>query len=232
MTIGAELPALASQVSALKAGLALTQAYGMDIFSRYEEQAAVYILPETVDRARVVRVLQETALALRSQGEAVQIDDLSFGSDPASLTLTLALSGDPQAVAHFLSLLDLSGRITLSDVLGKDATDQFLLAVSVQSPLSMPAASLFLALDPLQYALDPLTAEDKLFADVPAAQAAALKSDLLDSPVGALRSQLTPIATVLKAKRVWPLPLLSVNRMDREQNKWTVDVKLFERSGK
>ena len=53
MTIGEELPALRSELSALQANVALEQTYGAGIFSRYEEQAAVYILPEIVDSKRV-----------------------------------------------------------------------------------------------------------------------------------------------------------------------------------
>lgn len=233
MAIGAQLPSISSQLSLLQANEAVGQTYGADLYARYEEQASAYVLPHAVDTARTVRVLQEIALALRDEGEQVTVDALQFatanGPDTAT---TLTLSGDPAAVAHFLALLDLSGKPTLADVLGPQTSDHVLASVSAVSPASLPAATLFLALDPLQYALDPMVAQEHLVVDMPQEQVGSLQAQILDSSIGRLRSSLGPIASALKRKRVWPLPLLTIDHVLFDGKVWTVQMGLRERGEK
>lgn len=233
MAVGTRLPEVTSRVNLLSAMLESEKAYGADVLSSKEEQAAVYILPSQPDTARTVRVLQEIVRGFTTPDQ-LGIDKLTFGQPTVQngrkeLAGTLVMHGDFSWVTRVIALMEMSGRLSVSDVLPSAVTNDFLGRMEAANPASLGVASKFLYMDLLAYSEHADDAETQVFADVPIDTAADARTLLLQSGLADVRRALSPVAAHLREQAVWPLPLMRVKSVTGKGNVWTVEFVLMSR---
>ena len=234
--VGTSLPEKRSEVALLAANVEAEQIFQRDALVAKEEQASVYVLPDTSPVPRAVSSIQETVLALAQDGnETISLQKLSFDTTAQehgsykSLSGSFVLKGTFQSVVRFLGILSLSGDMILKDVFTADAEQVFLRQVEASAPLSLRAAEDFLYIDLLQYAANPDQAEQRMLKDMPPEVASDLRTFILQSGAADIRSALSKVAKRLAERTVWPLPLLRIDHIVRGEGEWKVAVTLFGR---
>lgn len=233
--IGTTLPELRASVDLLAANRQAALFFEQHGQRAREEQASVYVLPDTPSGARAVSALQAIVSALQGTQTTLSLERITMDPAPVdrgefkTLRAELVLRGDYAAVSRFLSVLDFSGRMMIRDVLTDEASTSFLKQINAIAPLSLKAAEDFLFADLVAYAAEPDRIEQDMFKDVPLEAQPEIRAFLLASGLGAVRLSLSDIAPALRSKNVWPLPLLSVNALRREGERWTMDLVLYRR---
>lgn len=232
--IGTQLPKLKSTVSLLAASVAAEQMFARQALAAREEQASVYVLPQSSPGPRVVKTLQELSLALGKLG-SLRFEKLMF--DPAvsdegsikKLTGHLTVRGSLQDTARLLTILGFGGDMMVRDAITPADQELFLRQTEASAPLSLPAAEDFLYLDLIEYASDPDAHEQRLLADMSVDTASALRAMLLSAGLADVRSAFTGIAPSLKERNLWPMPLFDVRSVTRDQDRWTVEFVTYGR---
>jgi hypothetical protein len=233
--IGSALSIKHSAVTLHAAQFEAERAFVQGALTAREEQAEVYVLPDTSPVPRMVRALDELSRILMKAGSDVRVDRVGFDSAPEdhgtfkSLRGRAVFHGSYQSVARLLGLLSFSGDMMLKDVLPASVQDALLQDIEAAAPLSLRAAQDFLYLDLLQFALDPSRQEDQMFADVPPEAALDMKAFLIEQGTGPLRTTFADIAPAIKASSVWPLPLVRIESVVRNGTDWTVTMVVYMR---
>lgn len=235
LTIGSQISQLRSKVLLMRATLESEKAYGADILTSQEEQASAYILPAQPDTARTVHVVQELVTALDADHHQFALDRLTFASAPQKLDghtelgATAVLHGNLADVSHFLSVIEQSGKLTVSDVLGPTLRTQLLSKIESGSPDSLTAAAQFLLIDILRYSTNADDEEKKLFRDMSLALASDIHASLIQAGLGDIRTTLAPIASQLKSNQAWPLPLMRTVSVSEKDGEWTIGLAVITR---
>lgn len=233
--IGSALAATQAAVTLHTAQLDAERAFTRGALTAREEQAEVYVLPETSPVPRMVRAVDQLARILSKAGEDISVVRVSFDGAPVNrgtfkaLHGTAVLRGSYQTVARLLGLLSLSGDMMVKDVLPSAVQDTLLSDLESISPLSLRAAYDFLYLDLLAFAADPARAEDSMFAEVPEEVALDLKAFLIEKGTASLRGIFEGIAPAIKSSGIWPLPLVQVDSVVRRDTEWEVGMTVFMR---
>lgn len=234
--IGSVLPELKSSVALLRANTEAEQMFARDGLAAREEQAKAYVLTDGSPAPRTVAALQDIVAALAKRPDAkLSFDRLTFDAKPADLgsekTLgaTLVLKGNFRDTARVLGILSFSGDMMVRDTIGDADERAFLEKVESSAPLSLKAAEDFLYTDLLDYASDPDRAEQAFLADMATDTMGDIRSFILGAGLADVRLGLQDTAPLLKDKRAWPLPLLSVIGMHREGDTWTISLTIFSR---
>ncbi len=234
--IGTTLPELRSSVALLAANLQAEQFFSENALSAREEQASVYVLPDSRAAGRTVASFQTIAGALRdtlkTEGSirTMTFDDSSVGhSDYKTIGAHLQMSGDFRYVSTFLSILSFSGKMMIRDVLSDDAVAAFLKQINASAPLSLKAAEDFLYTDLLEYAANPDQVEQRMLQDLPTETQPDVRSFVLSSGLASVRTSLTEIAPALRNRNVWPLPFVTVDSLSRSGDAWTIGLTFYRR---
>lgn len=235
--IGSALPELRSRVALLNANVEAERLFGMDKFAAREEQASVYILPESPEGARAVTVLQEVAAALSADNSPVGINGITFAQDSTTVDGHRELAGAVKITAssadlsRLLTALEFSGDLSVRDALPPEQSRAFLKLVESVSPLTLPSAEEFLFSDLVAYAADPDGAEQRLTRDMQPSDAADVRTLLLSAGLADVRTSLAAVAPRLKQQRLWPMPLLRVDSLESQgNNEWILGIAVFGRS--
>lgn len=233
LAIGVELPVLRSRVALLKASLATEKAYGMDAAASLEEQAALSVLPITPDAPRFIAMLTSVVAAIDT---GLSVERVVFGQETVEegrkrIPVTLSLSGPFSAVTRLLSILRLSGKLTVSDLLQSDAEKRFLDDVDARSPASLLAASQFLSSDILSVAAQPEAALDRVTHDMPSSLAADVRAILLSSGLAPVFDVLSPIVQSFSDTGNWPLPLFTLDTVERTGDRTVIHLTMVGRKG-
>lgn len=234
--IGTTLPELRSSVALLRANREAEEYFSRTARSAREEQASVYVLPNTPAASRTVTVLQTIVSALsesmKEQGaiQTVVFADRTTDHDSyKTLRGTLRMTGSFRFVATFLSILSMSGNMMIRDVFTDDATSTFLKQVNESAPLSLKAAEDFLYTDLLTYASTPDQVEQSMLSDLPSEVQPDVRAFVLSSGLAAVRTALSDVAPTLKKSRAWPLPLLTVDSLKRDGKSWEIGLTVYRR---
>lgn len=234
--IGTTLPDLRSTVALLAANRQAEQFFSKNALAAREEQASVYILPDSPAAGRTIDSFQTIANVLSdSMTEEGSLQNLSFESTVIdrggfkTIGAQMMLRGNFRFVSAFLSVLSFSGDMMIRDVLSDDAIVTFLKKINASAPLSLKAAEDFLYTDLLEYAAEPDRIEQEMLQDLPPDTQGDIRSFVLASGLSAVRSSLTKIAPELRRNRVWPLPFVTVDSMKRQGQQWTIDLTFYRR---
>jgi hypothetical protein len=232
--VGTQLPELKSSVALLAASVEAEQIFAEQALLAREEQAAAYILPEGSPVGRAVSAIQETMIGFK-KGDGLTLEKLSFGQEPEdhgsikTTAGTMVLRGPFADVAAFLTVLGYGGDMMIRDVIPVADQQVFLALVEETAPLSLKGAEDFLYLDLVQYASSPDREEQRILADAAPEAAGEIRTLLLQIGLAGVRSALGPVAPHLKARELWPLPLLRIDRLTRDGDRWTADITLYSR---
>lgn len=232
--IGTQLPELKSEVALLQASVEAEQIFAEQALAAREEQAQAYVLPEGSPVSRAVSSLQETVIGFE-KGDDLRLEKLTFLSsteDHGSYKTTngtMILRGSYDSVAALLSVLGFGGDMMIRDVLSVEDQQEFLALIESNAPLSLKAAEDFLYLDLVQYASAPDREEKRMLGDAPAEVMDAARLLLLQAGLADVRTALGPVAEHLKAKKLWPLPLMRMSSVQRDGDRFTVEIVLYSR---
>lgn len=232
--IGSQLPVLKSTVALLSASVDAERAYSLQALAAREEQASAYILPGVSPVSRVVSALQEIVIGL-DRGDELTLESQTFASTPKDTgsiketSGTVVLQGSFRAVAELLMVIGYGGDMMVRDVLSVEDQQKFLEQVEVSAPLSLQAAEDFLYLDLVEYASSPDSAEQSILPDAQPDVVDAVRSFLLQAGLAGVRSALSHVAPHLKERKLWPLPLMRVQSIVRDGNRWTVQMIAYSR---
>lgn len=234
--IGLSLPELKNSVALLRSSVEAERVFARQARAAREEQAAAYVLPATSPVPRAVLAIEQLSLALRdSSNGAFTLMSLSF---PAKIEnhgthKTLAgialIDGSFQNVARLLGAFSMAGDMMVRDAISLETEEAFLRQVGVDEPLALKAAQDFLYLDLLEYASAPDIAEQGALSSVSDAVRPDLHALLLEGGLAAVREGLSPVASRLKERKVWPLPLVEVTSVSRKGTRYTVGLRLLSR---
>ena len=234
LMIGQELPHLRSQVALLKATVATEKAFGMDAAASLEEQAASYVLPLTPDAPRLIALL---SAIVGSFSDALTLESVIVGQPVVvdareTKPVTLTLRGPLLDAMNVVSLLDLSGRLTVSDLLTSEDRKRLLEDIDARSPASLPAVSAFLSADILSVASQPDAALDRVTRDMPSAVAADTRATLLASGLTPVFDVLSPVISSLRKADSWPFPFLITDSIEYADNRTVVRLTMMGRGQK
>lgn len=231
--VGTELPKLKSTVALLSASVEAERVFAEQAMAAREEQASVYILPNATPVTRLVSTVQELVNSV-SKDSPMVVEKLTFDA-PAdagsykTVKAHLTLRGSFQSLSRILAVLGFSGDMMVRDVLPIEVQEAFLSQIEALSPASLSRAEDFLYLDLIQYAAAPDKAEQRLFADVPTDAISEIRATVLEGGLAHVRSAFTGIATQLRERNLWPLPLLRVDQIVRDGERWTVEMTAYRR---
>ncbi len=231
--VGTELPQLKSEVALLSASVEAERVFAEQAMAAREEQASVYILPSSTPVTRMVSVVQELVNSV-SKESPMTVEKLTFDApvDSGSFKTVkahLTVRGSFQGLSRILAVLGFSGDMMVRDVLSVEVQESFLSQVEAAAPASLSRAEDFLYLDLIQYASTPDKAEQRVFADVPTDAISDIRATVLEGGLAHVRSAFTGIALQLRERNLWPLPLLKVDRVTRDGERWTVEMTAYRR---
>jgi hypothetical protein len=192
-----------------------------------EEKLRAYILPAGgTDRA--VAVFNAAFDALQKTGNAKDIAPLTVG-DPSRLpgsgttlearSLSVALTVRESGMRDLLAMLDVSGLLTVHDVLVPREKQEFFSVTEVENPSSIVTVGQFLSADLLQYLSDPRGVEERLLAAFPSDTFAGLLRHLSKGEtVKNAQAFLTGnIGKVLISQKLWPMPFFTIEHAEAKE---------------
>ncbi len=188
----------------------------------YREIYDVYVLPEKADVTRTVAVLEALLTQLQQQGIVRSIGAIdTWKNDGSSVDVSLTVTAAPGGSATILSLLDVSGVLTVSDAFTEVERAALLELSEQENPAIIAAVERFLSGDLLQYAKVSELTESQLFQSVGTERFERDFRALVDT--SRLRS-FAQTALLLdggnssapqEGSSLWPLPLFTI-----EQSHW------------
>jgi hypothetical protein len=228
--IGTQLPELKASVALLAANVEAEQMFAEQAQAAREEQAAVYVLPEGSPSPRTVKVMQALTQSLDITLSKLWFDSaLKDHGSYKTLKAHMTLRGSFQQISRLLAVTNFGGDMMVRDVLPVAAQDAFLRQVEAVAPLSLKTAEDFLYLDLMQYADEPDMHEQKMLDNVPTAVLSDIRSALLDAGLADVRRAFSDIAEKLFSSALWPMPLLTIDSINRNGEVWTIDFTVFSR---
>ena len=240
VSIGLTLPDQKARVALLEAQTEAEQVFFEQGLAAREEQADIFVLPVGIPRARILQSIQEIGTAVRKDGTTFTIEGMTTGN-VASLTMSgttiektavnLMLKANFQTMTKLFGILGFSGKMMVKDVIPEGVQQAFLAEVENVSPLALGSAEQFLYTDLLEYAADPDSKEQQLFTELSPERAGELRAHLLESGLSSVRASLSPVAKDLKTSGTWPLPLVRIDSIQREGERWNIGLTAFSRKG-
>ena len=233
--IGTQLPQLKSTVSLLSASVEAERIFAEQSLTAREEQASVYVLPDGSPAPRTVKTLQEISRSLSDNGDFV-LEKLTFDAVPQdqgnfkTLKARAVIRGSFQKTARLLGVLGFGGDMVVRDTLSPAVQEEFLRQIEATAPLSLKRAEEFLYTDLMQYAANPDKNEQRMLEDIPTAAVSDIRATLLGAGLASVRSAFVGIASGLFEKGLWPMPLMNVQTVERNGDRWEIEFLVFSRS--
>ncbi len=216
LPLAAELPQLERRLNLLTAEVQLSEVQKELRNGSQEERLNVFVFPDTLQRERVIGYMDAVRNVLESRKLArganrVTIGALEAGDSdiqraPVQATFTVSTQG----VSSLITMLRLSGLLTVSDALPSSALQDLLRPLEATHPADIVALEQFLATDLRAYAEQPRVYEDRLL-NVVGAEGfrdvfhTVYKSSLLPEAQQFLQGD---TGKELAQKGLWPSPFL------------------------
>ena len=235
VVIGTALPKLKANVSLLRASVSAEKLFAEEGLASREEQAEVYLLPDKSPAPRIAKIAGDIGSTI---GTGFNVERVEFAAAQDSsrerntektLPVSMRLRGNFQQVSRFLGILGMSGNMMVKDILSEETQESFLQKIENIAPLSIERATKFLYLDLLSYAANADEEEARILEDLPEEAAGSIRALLLSGGLGSVRAALAEGAAELRAKSVWPLPLLRADSLVRKGDVWEVGMTGFFR---
>lgn len=201
-----------------------------------EEQLRAYVLPEERDVRRLLGFFDVTRSLLENSGMARSFSAIELG-DPVSVhlsdrdsspglavtrqSLTFQATVSVEGASRFLSLVDLTGLLTVGDTLTQEEIHRLFALTEAENFGGITAVEQFLRTDLVSYARDPRAADDRLLKAFSSEQfLAAFRSILHTSRLEDARHVLGgSFGAALLRTAVWPGPFLVLDSVTWEQER-------------
>lgn len=185
------------------------------------EKLRVYVLPQGRDLTRLLGFLESTRTFLERREllrsmSAIEVAAAPDLHDSPLQTQTLRFSAvlKPEGRAQLLSILELSGLLTVGDVLTPEHIATLFGLTERQNYAGIIPVQRFLSADLLSYAQDPRLTDERLAQALPS-------EEFLTSFKGLLRSAALPqvrdfltgdLGRSLVAQKLWPVQFMTIER--------------------
>lgn len=190
-----------------------------------EERLRVYVLPEEEEIDRLLATFDvlfsylEQKRLLNSVGGVQVGERIPADEGLSALPVSFEAVVSPEGLSDLLLFAELSGLLTVSDALTSADIDALLALTEVENPASVAALENFLATDLLRYSEEPKPFEEQLRKSFSIAAEEHLRA-LLDAPhLRRARALFGQMAPVLRQQNLWPLRLLTIEKVTTETEK-------------
>lgn len=217
----AQLPQLERRLHVLSEQVELSELQSALRVGSQEERLHVYALPTDVDTDRTIALFEVLRLIFAERQQLTELTDLQFGErypyadvlEAQMLSLKTVLHED--ALQDLLSIIQVSGVLTIADALTEQERLLLLESTEQENPAGVVVLEQFLSTDLLDYALDPQAHEKRLTSSFASNAFTNALHNTLRSPMmnDARRVLGGRIGAVLKDQNLWPLPAMTLHRI-------------------
>jgi len=221
----ARIPALEARLSILKEQVEVSALHASLDSGSVGENIRVFVLPEGESHDRLLSYFEMIREDLTRKKMLRAFSAVEFGprvSVDASLfaqPLSFSIEGTEEGVREFLTLLNLTGIVTLGDALTKE--DQHLLMQRTEqaNPAGVVLLGQFLGADFLDYLRDPRTFEDRLRKFFSSEDFTATLRSIKLSPLFKEGEKLfqSPLGKALDKDHLWPVQFLELQESALEE---------------
>ncbi len=229
LPLAADLVPLEQRVSVLKQQMDLEAVQDQLRSSSNQEKFDVYVLPAGSDLTRTLGLLGGAEAFLKQQGSLSSISSITVGDRQQvpttqkpdgngaleSQVLSFTLTGKPEGIHTFLSLLDLTGTLTVGDALTPAEREQLFTVTEKQDYAGIVPLEQFFAVDLPDYARNPRVYDDRLTQALSSEEFLSRFHDIvhgsrLQEAVEVLGG---PLGDVLTSQKLWPTQFLGVDQV-------------------
>jgi hypothetical protein len=186
-----------------------------------EETMHTYVLPEEDDADRVLATFDVLFSYLQQKRllttvSPIEVGDRVEGDDVDVLPISFTVTAKPEGIAFLVSFIDVSGYLTIGDVLEQSDIDRLLKLTEQENPASVSALEYFLSTELLPYSEEPKAFDEELRKAFSEAAQTTITSVLESPNLRAARTLLHELAPILREQNLWPTRLLTVERVSSE----------------
>lgn len=218
------LPSIEHRMNVLKEQSEVATVHASIMGDSTEEMLHMYVLPSDTALDRLLATLDTLTTELRRQGALSTLSPIETGE-----TVEVNVTGSNGQTAHFTKtpinfeadvseeglktlflFQDLSGYLTISDVLTPDEQSALLHLTEQENPAAVTALETFLSTDLLSYAQSPDLVDNQLFKSFSSdAFTQTFRSITAQSSLDRIASLLSgPLGHALQRDKLWPLRFL------------------------
>ncbi len=232
LPIASTLAPLERRLHLLNAQLELSALQASLRTSAAEEKLHVFVLPASTESERLLRFFE----TMRTRGEQegklrhmapITVTDATPAPDAAKKDVDFPLTSrqatfvaevQPEFEVEFQRVIELSGVLTVSDLLTPEERNQLFLLTETEKPSAIVALEKFFGTDALIYLRDPRLTDQQLSQVLNSDQATQLLHQILESPrLQNFRAIIQgPLGDQLIAAKLWPLQFLQIEQYQRE----------------
>lgn len=221
LPLAAELPQLERRLNLLTAEVQLSEVQKELRNGSQEERLNVFVFPDTLQRERVIGYLDAIGHSLETRKLARGATKVTIGTPEAGeydlqrATVQATFTVSIQGVSSLVTMLRLSGLLTVADALPSEALQDLLRPLEATHPADIVALEQFLATDLRAYAEQPRVYEDRLLNSVGATGfrdvfSTVYKSSLLPEAQQFFEGE---TGKHLAQKGLWPSPFLLIKNL-------------------
>ena len=221
LPLAADIPALEQRLTLLKGQIELSQLQASLRTGSPEEKLQVYVLPQQIDLDRLIAVFDIVHDALQRSGLHKAMSPLQFGDAvPFPVTgtdrtlsahpLTVSFTVREEGMKQLLTLLKLSGLLTVGDTLSVEQMKTLFQLTESENPTGITALEPFLGADLASYIREPRPYDDRLLKSFSAETFIPAFHKLMDQSLlpDAKNFLSHGIGSILVDRKLWPLPFL------------------------
>lgn len=232
LPLAAQLPPLEQRLQVLNEQVELSELQAAMRSGTAEEKLRAYVLPSEPDLPRTVALFDVTRSVLSRRKVLTQMSALEFGEvRPLTLpgvdahgaltaqSVSFTAVVRPEGMEQLLSLLNLSGLITVGDALSPADVKELFVLTESENPAGIVSVEQFLSTDLLSYLHDPVAADQRLTQAFPSEEFLTKFRSLLDtSGLAEARALLQKdLLSEIERQTLWPLPFFVLTAIETEE---------------
>lgn len=241
LPLAAEIPALERRAALLSRQMELGALEDDLSGNSAEEKLRIYVLPQGDDVTRLLGYFEAARTLLEKQKLLQSMSPIEVG-DPVESdglrerTLMFSAILRPEGRGQLLSILRLSGLLTVGDVLSRDDIRTLFTLTENQNYTGIVPVKQFLSADLLGYALDPTVPEARLKQAMSSEEFLSAFQSLLDrSGLSSVTRILTSdLGRTLAGMKLWPVQFMTMEKesVEEKEDGWEevrLTMKVFSR---
>lgn len=238
----ADLPELERRLSVLTNQVEMGELHAITRVGSQEERVNVFVLPTQPDFDRLMAIFDIFRDNLEREGlianvSGITLDEPQEKNDLVTRAVSITFDAHQDGVEKFLSVMKLSGLLTIGDALNAQERQMLLNRTEAENPAGVTALEQFLSTDLLQYARDSQSYEQQLLRSFSSPEFVSAFQDTLRLSFlrDARRILNSEIGRSIDRFDLWPFPFMIVNNINLETGgapgwyKVDVDMDLYSR---
>jgi hypothetical protein len=223
LPIAAQIPLLERRLQLLGEQVDVAELHTATEVGSKEEEVRAYVLPDSIDLTRALALLEGAGDELHRRGtlrsmskvEPGEIAEITLadGKTVRTQSLAVTVTVNDEGLRSLLSLLELSGYLTVSDALRDEELKLLFERTEAENPAGIVTLEQFLATDLLSYAHDPRGYDEKLLRSFPSETFASALKSIVGSSLLQEAKSLFQDSLFTATKKFWPLPFVTVQKV-------------------